>query len=1051
MNDKIIISTISKIHFAIISALSFIFLTLFTIFIFLQNGIYIKDTSFQNVKIEKLYIKWDEKLSLIAKEVYIGEKKSKTDSEDDYEEWIETLKDNLGFLSWFKEIRIERISYGELVGAIEFLDNKNGFIDIHSPDFSLKASLISKENLLHIDIKEFLLTDRDVKIDGDTVLSLVNGLELTAALLVEIGSDTKLNIYAHANKEKLQYKIESDEDIRDTKEIVDLFNIDPRAKYWMYDAPSASSLSLKYFYGWLEYKNMDKAYLNLQVKAVANDLVYIYDQKVDSARTKSTELEFKDGVLYIRPTDAYSYNFFLDKSWLKIDFSKEEELLTLYLLFKGQANKDLIYLLDRYGIKLPFIQTNGELDTNLKLDINLISKDVKALGDLYAKEAQINYLGLDINISDARIFIENSNVKVNNMGAKYKDIASSHVDLDFRAKESQGELRFRFDAIALKDNNLRLIANDKAPLKATYTISEKQDYLYIDKSVWSHKDETLHIDAMKIPFDITNVSAKIPPTKINSKKLLSAVVSGDLFFKSEKANLTLDISELDYMGIKLDGSTPMLNLLYDKERLLVSSKELINFTMDGSGFSISNAAAEISQEILKVKDITLKYENSLKSKVNSEYNLKNSKGFAKIHDIEYIDESMGEIFKYDNIELLLQKKEDKLFISSKSEDFEYTLNDDEWAFNVNDIEKIARNSKILTDYNLTNGSFEIKKTKDDKNLKFSLKTDYQYKFLATKEAPIENYFINGEVDANTNDIFLKINDIVDVEIRDDIKIKANEIGINLHEVANFFSDRNSSDEKEHTTNVHIDTQNCFIFISENRHVISQSINFRYLDKTITGELLHKKGKAVFNMKDDSFHLYGDNFNDEFMEKLFYLSKFEGGTLDFYINGKIKEYDGMIYVKNTTIHNYRILNNILAFVNTVPSLVTFSLPGYNKDGIATKNAFVNFKFKDDVYNLSDIYLKSKEIEIKGFGEASIEKNSIDLDLNLITGLGSTFSKIPLIGHILLGKENISTTLKVTGALDDPDVNTQVAKDIAIAPFNIIKRTLMLPFDLFKDEE
>ncbi len=160
---------------------------------------------------------------------------------------------------------------------------------------------------------------------------------------------------------------------------------------------------------------------------------------------------------------------------------------------------------------------------------------------------------------------------------------------------------------------------------------------------------------------------------------------------------------------------------------------------------------------------------------------------------------------------------------------------------------------------------------------------------------------------------------------------------------------------------------------------------------------------------------------------------------------------MVYVKDTIILDYKILNNILAFVNTVPSLVTFSLPGYSKNGIEAKNAYINFKFKDDVYKLSDIYLKSKEIEIVGLGKASIERNTIDLDLNLRTSIGSSFSKIPLLGHILMGKENISTTLTVTGALDNPDVNTQIAKDIAVAPFNIIKRTLMYPFELFKSED
>ena len=66
-------------------------------------------------------------------------------------------------------------------------------------------------------------------------------------------------------------------------------------------------------------------------------------------------------------------------------------------------------------------------------------------------------------------------------------------------------------------------------------------------------------------------------------------------------------------------------------------------------------------------------------------------------------------------------------------------------------------------------------------------------------------------------------------------------------------------------------------------------------------------------------------------------------------------------------------------------------------------------------------------------------------------GSSVSKIPLVGYILLGNETISASLKVDGKLSNPDVHTQIAKDIIIAPLNIIKRTLMLPFHLFSDKK
>jgi len=1051
MNDNIIISAISKIQFILVSIFSFIFLILFTLFIFLQNGIYIDNISFQNVKVEKLYIKWDEKISVVAKELHFTKEKKRSDSEIEYEKIIKSVNGVLPFTAWFKEVTIEKISLNDTECMIRYTNGERGLLHISSPDFILNSSLFSDNNLLRLKIDELKVINKDLKIDGNITFDIKNKLEFTTALNIAIHNDIKLSLSANGDTQKLSYKLESNENIKNTRQIIDLFNVTPEIKYWIYDAIEMSSLSLNALYGWLEYKNLDKAYLNLYAKAVANDLTYTYDKKVDSVRTTKTDLEFKDGVLYIRPQNAYSYNFFLDKSWLKIDFSKKEEILTLYLLFKGKVNKELLSLLDRYEIKLPFIQTKGEVNTNLTLDINLISLDVEAVGDFYAKEAQINYLGLDIDIFDAHTFLKNYDVKVNNMVAKYSDIAASHVDLDFNAKESDGKLTFRFDTIDSKENSLTLLKNEK-PLVATYSISPKQDYLMIDKSIWKFKEQTLYIDAMQIPFNIKELSATIPQTIIEVPNLLSTVVSGDIFFNSKKANFNVDLLKLNYLDISLDKSIPSFSLVYDMDKLTFSSAKSIGLNIEKKKLTIDNFTADITPEVIKIENLFLNFENILKSKMSAKYSLTDSSGVINIENSEFKNENFGEIFKSDeNIRLLVESKNNKTSISSNELNFEYLISDDEWKFTLNSIAKITKYSKILKEYSLTNGNFILQKKNDEDSVKFLLNTDHKYKILATKNKPIESYTVNGEFNDKTKEMSFKVNDLIDVEIKNNIKIKADSIGINLDEILNFSADRNSTQETKNSTDIYFEAKNSYIRLSENRHIVSDTINFKYIDKDLNAELTHKKGKAFLKLRDDILHLYGENFDDEFMGELFALSKFKGGSLEFYINGSTKEYNGVVYVKDTTILDYKILNNILAFVNTVPSLVTFSLPGYNQNGIAAKNAYLNFKFKDDVYKISDLHLKSKEIEIVGVGEASIKDNSINMDLNLKTSLGSSISKIPLIGHILLGKENLSTTLTLSGALDNPDVNTQITKDIAVAPFNIIKRALMYPFELFHTDK
>lgn len=1034
----------------LLSALSFIFLLLFSSFILLQNGIYIQNISFQNIKVEKLYIKWDEKITLSAKEISIAKDKSDDNSRIKHQEIFKTIKEILPFTNWLKELEIEKFLFADIVGSVKYIDDKEGYLKLASESFTLKSSLMPNNDFLDIKINELKALDERVKINGNLILNAKKKLTFQTRLNITIDNMTKLDLYAHGDTQKLTYELESNQNIKSIREIVNLFDLDANIKYWVYDAIEMSSLSIESFGGWVEYKNLDKAYLNLHAKATANTLNYTYDQKLAPVNSVKTDLEFKDGVLYIRPKEAYSYGFFLDKSWLKIDFSKKSELLTLHLLFKAQANKDIVSLLDRYEIKLPFVQKKGLVDADLTLEVDLRTLNVQADGNFYAKEAQIEYLGLDIDISDANVFLKNTYVKVGSMAAKYRDIASADVALEFDAKKSKGKLTFIFDKIDSKENNLTL-QTAKKPLLATYTIAPKGDFISIDKSAWRYKEQPINMQATQIPFDMKNLKAYLRETILDFPGLGLVLVSGDIFFKPNRADLNINLLESHHLDVKLSSPYPSFHLLYEGQTLYLSSKKTISLEIDEKKAIVENLALTITPESIEAKDISLNFDDVIKSTVGLNYNLKNSTGVLNLQNSEIKDSDFGEIFKRDkNIELFVEQKNDKTIISSKEYDFEYLRDGNSWIVDLKSIEKIFNDSEILKKYDLTNGSLKIEKREDQQSIKFSLNSRYKYKFLAEDE-PIDNYFINGKYDTNTKNINLAINNTVYVQIGDDINIKAQNTGINIQEIINFFNKTENKQEKKKDIKLTFEAIDSYLYLTKNKRIISDKINLKYLNGALSAELSHGKGAAFFTLKSDKLHIYGGGFNDEFMNKLFALSKFKGGSFEFAISGSLNEYEGTMYIENTTILEYIALNNILAFVNTVPSLVTFSLPGYNKKGVAAKKTYLNFKFKDDIYNVSDFYLESKEIEIVGRGEASIEKNSINLDLNLKTDLGSSVSKIPLVGYILLGEESISTSLKVTGALDNPDVSTQVAKDIAVAPFNIIKRALTYPLELFKDKD
>jgi hypothetical protein len=98
------------------------------------------------------------------------------------------------------------------------------------------------------------------------------------------------------------------------------------------------------------------------------------------------------------------------------------------------------------------------------------------------------------------------------------------------------------------------------------------------------------------------------------------------------------------------------------------------------------------------------------------------------------------------------------------------------------------------------------------------------------------------------------------------------------------------------------------------------------------------------------------------------------------------------------------------------------------------------------------LESNAIDMMGTGVLNFQDNTIKMNIDLVSKMKQNVSKIPLIGYLLVGDNKQPTiTLEVHGALDDPEVNTSVYKEIIMTPFDILLRTISLPSHWLKQLE
>ncbi len=1023
---------------------------LFLIFFYLilQNGLYLDNLHISNIYAKKIYIKLDNKLNIFVDKLIINPNKNKN-SNIDVKQLNSYLQEVAKVQNLFHTISIAKIEAKNFSGTFQYTSNKNSFFNFKlNNNIDFESKIAFSPNTLTLTIKKLQNRTDSFHLTGKVVIDM-SSIKQYCQLDISINHDANLTLYAISNQNFLKYSVISHNSIKDIKSIISLIPLNKHIKYWAHDAIEVNDVDIYNVYGKIYFNKLNNIYKDISLNAVAHHLIYKYNPKLAPIVTTQTLLKFRNGVFQINPIKAYTYNTYLKNSWLKIDFTKKDELLDIYLMLDGQVNDNILYLLSTYKIKLPFKQNSGLVDTNLHLNIDLRTLATNVKGTFVVKQANIDYLGLNLDIFHSKIYLNNRDIIINKMQVKYQNIIDTNIKVNYNVVKNIGNINLYLKKVQYK--GLALTKKSK-PLNIIYKLTKKKHNLTINKSTWSFKNQNIILNKFTMPFDIDDQNITIPPVMLQVGNIAKSFISGNIDLNTSKINLSMDLFSLNYGGIILDQTNIPFQIKYDNI-LTVNALDTIYLRVDGSQYKIKDLRLQLNDKNIKLKKTTLDIGHYIHTKMYAKYLYNSNKISFSLNDFKLTNAKTKKVY-YNNKKILLQAyfSDKNITVNSNELNAKFYSDKNIWKLDLYSLDRIAKNSKILKNLAINNGEISFYKNSNENATKFNATIIYPLSLTMNKNKKIKKYSIKGKITQNQK-IDLNINQNIKINIDKKIIINAKDVGINIHEFLKLVkniknTESTSSSSNTPTPNIYLNATNSYIYLGKDRYALSDKIYLQYINKVTTAQLLYKKGKAGFRLKDNQFYLYGRNFNDKFMENLSAFSKFKGGTLDFSMSGKFNDYDGVFYLNKTTMIDYKLLNNVLAFVNTVPSLVTFSLPDYNKNGLYLKKGYLNFKSKNNIFTISDFYLESKELKILGKGTANLNKDTIDLTLNLKTDLGSDISKIPLVGYIIFDGQSLSTTLKINGKLSDPKVQTQIAQDIAVAPLNIIKRTLTLPYMLIK---
>jgi len=291
-----------------------------------------------------------------------------------------------------------------------------------------------------------------------------------------------------------------------------------------------------------------------------------------------------------------------------------------------------------------------------------------------------------------------------------------------------------------------------------------------------------------------------------------------------------------------------------------------------------------------------------------------------------------------------------------------------------------------------------------------------------------------------------------------IFLDLNNIDINLFPLEQFYYRFNKESNKTTESNQSTENKNILITLKnanilyKTHKFLSQEANLKEINNSISLFSKYKNSSLRGYTKHNYFLLEGKNFSNEEIKALLpSINFFEQINLDFtLVKSPDNYYIGNIYINNGIIKQLKSLNNVIAFLNTIPSLLSLSSPGFSAKGYKIKDGNIQYLLYNKIVYIKKAYIKGQNIDFNTKGYIDLNKNKINLKVKATLKL--KLKKIPIIGkglsYLLLGKDgNIDVKIVVKGDLNNPSVEKDLGNAFLPNPFTLFKRVITLPFHLF----
>jgi len=1028
-------------------------ISVFSIGYLLRRGISKDTITLGQATVSGLFVQWKDRLQIDVASVVYHQHDSQSQSPVDLNSIAKTIQTARHFIPLFSHVSIETITVGNLIGSLH-LNRKTSdtpsFFTLKSDDVDIRANLSLNQDALTVNITR-AVSQRFQSFATGYIRFPSGQKSVTGSLSANLAGSLPVILDFTADTNGISFHGKEAGKIETITPFVDLFGLDKNIQRWITEYLTGSRFILTTFTGEIEWQNPKAILDTLYAEATIDDCEYTFAQGINPVQAPKTNLVFDKGILTIFPHNATLYQQGLQKSWLAIDFNDPQNItLSLHIKTLATLNDNILKTLSHYHISLPFKQTKGQTNTDVLLTINLNKRKVTSSAIFSIDTAEIEFKNKNYTLINTTISLENSSVTVGGTLAS-NTLFVADLDGTIDLKKQTGDLNFLVKQLAFKvgASDLQLDSSEK-DLHILLHIQPKKDTLVFSPSSWKLDDLQIHLASFTTSFSAADPSLFIPPTQLTTASGTKADISGSILIKKKQVTLQCRLFKYKAGDIQLKDSDVLIGIQYNNG-MVIKTKKVSHWKVNNIATTLYPSEFTYNKGIMTVLDGRISYGVFFDSSLSGYYNRELQQGELLLKDL-YIKEKEIHFLVGDSTSIPVQihHKNKRLFITVP--DLGLTINaggDKGWSATFNDLATIYSKSAFLQKLKIKNGSLALSSKDGKKPYEFAVNIPHYYPFLIHDNNPISALNISGTIaEANMQ---ATVNDLLHIRYDGRLTVTSNDLKYNVPEITRFLKEQ--STKSSSATNdkklpvITFNAKNSALFFKEGSEAPADLLHLAYADKKTSMRLDHGDGSIVFDIEGTNFSFKGQEINSAFMGALIKGAQFENGQMNLAAQGSFDNFSVLFKIEDTLLTKFKAMNNILAFLNTIPALITLSLPEFNSKGLPIQSAVIGMIVQNGMATIESFTLDSPEMTIAGSGDVNFPKNTIDMDFNIITQAKANIGKIPLLGFILVGKKKRpSLTINISGDLQDPVVHNSALEDVVTLPFDILFRTLALPFHL-----